>query len=214
MDGVSARSDGYMASLSVWLSRAGMTLAGGASLLAVACSQTPPPLWAEGGAPLIFGTAVWTQVDGSQLYLDGNGHVSSDGELVMTLDPVGRVVDDSNDPVALLDPDGQLFGTNKAYLGRVGVHNAAPPWSPEAWLRVSKTGTVTLFDTDGETVSGGQWSGCEGAVLRVCTLLTHLAMLESVQQTSPRPPHYTYPGWFGPYPYWGPYWGTGFGFYY
>lgn len=196
------------------LSRTTLIAAGVATCLGLACSPTPPPLWAQGGAPLTFGKAVWTQVDGSQVLMEGNGQVSFDGEVVMALDRAGRVVDDSNDPVALLDPDGQLFGTDKEYLGRVGLHNAAPPWGPEAWLRVNEAGEVVLFDADGEAVNGGQWSGCDGAVLRACTLLTHLVMLQSVQQGPSRAAYYPYPGWhpawYGPYPYWG----MGFGFYY
>lgn len=175
------------------------------------CSSTPPPLWATGGAPLEFGQAVWTQIDGTQVYLDEQGRVLFDGDLVMMLDRVGRVVDESNDPVALLDDDGQLFGTNQTYLGRVGLHNASPPWGPQAWMRVTDEGSVVLFDTDGGSVDGGRWTGCEGPVLRACTLLTHLLLLESVQRPARRPAYYApYPSWYGPYPYWG----MGFGFYY
>lgn len=179
--------------------------------IATGCSATPPPAWAEGGAPLAFGHAVWTQVDGSQLELDERGQVLVDGEVRMALDPVGRVVDDSNDPVALLDAEGQLFGTNSAYLGRVGLHNAAPPWSPEAWVRVTRKGAVVLFDADGDTQTAGRWQGCDGAVLRACTLLTHLVLLEAVQRPPLRGPYYgPSPSWYGP----SPYWGMGFGVYY
>lgn len=175
------------------------------------CSATPPPLWAEGGAPLQFGRAVWTQVDGSQVQLDEQGRVWFDGEWLMSVDPVGRVVDDANDPVALLDADGQLFGTDQAYLGRVGLRNASPPWGPQAWVRVAETGAVVLYDADGGSVAGGYWTGCSGPVVRACTLLTHLLLLESVQRPARRPAYYSpYPGWYGPYPYWG----LGFGFYY
>lgn len=186
----------------------------GALLFATNCSHTPPPQWAEGGSPLAFGTAVWTHVDGSQLFVNAAGQVHYDGDVTWALDRMGRVVDDSNDPVALLDGEGFLFGTNEAYLGRIGLHNAAPPWSSEAWVRVEENGKVTLFDADGEVVSGGQWTGCEGPVMRTCTLLTHLFLLESVRQQSPRPApyYYPYPGWYWPYTY--PYWGMGFGIYY
>lgn len=148
----------------------------------VGCQVSPPPLWAEGGAPLSFSASVLTHVDGDQTRLDDQGGVWEGNKLVYALDRAGRVVDDANDPVALLDPDGQLFGTSHAYWGRIGLHNAAPPWAPEAWLRVGRDGQVVLFDRDGESVDGGRWTGCEGAVLRACTLVTHLLMLESVQR--------------------------------
>src|SRR5690606_16116211 len=71
-----------------------------------ACQVVPPPLWAQGGAPLTFTASVWTQVDGEQLRLDDQGRVWAHNELVYALDRAGRVVDDANEPVALLDPDG------------------------------------------------------------------------------------------------------------
>lgn len=186
-------------------------LVGGIVGCTAGCTAAPPPLWAEGGAPLTFASAAWTHLDGSQLRLDERGQVTQDGEYVMALDRAGRVVDPSNDPIALLDADGQLFGTDNAYLGRVGLHNAAPPWSPEAWLRVTNKGTVVLFDVDGEATGGGRWAGCDGPVLRTCTLLTHLLLLQSVQQASNRASYYApSPSWYGPYPSWG----LGFGFYY
>lgn len=175
------------------------------------CRAAPPPSWVEGGAPLAFGHAVWTQADGSQVRLDERGEVTSDGDFLVALDRVGRVVDASNDPVALLDPEGQLFGPDKTYLGRIGMHNASPPWSPEAWLRVTGKGTVVLFDADGEAQTAGHWVGCDGPVLRACTLLTHLVLLESVQRPPLRGTYYRpSPSWYGPYPSWG----MGFGFYY
>lgn len=192
-----------------WVAQLG--LLGFLAAEATGCAATPPPSWAEGGAPLAFGRAVWTQVDGSQLSLDEQGHVLRNGEFLVALDRVGRVVDESNEPVALLDAEGQLFGTNKAYLGRIGVHNAAPPWSPEAWVRVTNRGAVVLYDADGEAQTAGRWVGCDGAVARACTLLTHLVLLDSVQQPARRGPYYgPSPSWYGPYPYWG----MGFGFYY
>ena len=204
------RPETLLASAAVgWGSRTG--LAGLLVMGVGSCAASPPPAWAEGGAPLAFGNAVWTQVDGSRLELDAQGQVHVDGEFLVALDRVGRVVDESNDPVALLDDEGQLFGTDKAYLGRIGLHNASPPWTPEAWLRVTSKGSVVLFDADGEATRGGVWQGCDGPVLRACTLITHLVLLESVQRPQRGPYYGPYPSWYGPYPY---YWGMGFGFYY
>lgn len=156
----------------------------------VACRATPPPLWAEGGSPLTFTASIWTQSDGERLGIDAQGRVWKGTELLYSLDRAGRVVDESNEPVALLDPGGQLFGTNKTYWGRIGLHNASPPWAAEAWLRVTRAGEVVLFDADGDTVSGGQWSGCQGHSLRACTLITHLVLLDSVYRRQSAPDMY------------------------
>lgn len=79
------------------------------------CAPTPPPLWATGGAPLELGRIVWVQVDGEQLRMDEQGRVFADGKHVFSVDRAGRVVDEVNDPVALLDGEGQLFATNETY---------------------------------------------------------------------------------------------------
>jgi hypothetical protein len=183
--------------------------------LSSSCATTPPPLWATGGAALQLGRAVWVQADGEQLLLDEQGRVFADGKHIYSLDRAGRVVDDVNDPVALLDGEGQLYATNEAYWGRIGVQNAAPPWSPEAWLRITKHGTVVLFDQDGETVIAGRWTGCQGPLLRTCTLLTHISLLRAVNQRRVAYPYGANPylGWGSPY--WGsPFWGVGAGFYF
>lgn len=106
--------------------------------------------------------------------LRSDGRVLIDGDLTFVLDRVGRVANDDYDPFAVLQPDGQLVGTDQISLGRVGVTNAAPPGAVEAWLAVMPDGRVTYFDTDGERTAGGTWRGCSGAVQRTCTLVTQL----------------------------------------
>lgn len=106
-----------------------------------------------------------------------DGHVLIDGDLTFVLDRVGRVANDDYDPYAVLQPDGQLVGTDQLSLGRVGVTNASPPGALEAWLAVTPDGRVTYFDTDGERTSGGTWRGCSGPAQRSCTLVTQLVAL-------------------------------------
>ena len=171
------------------------------ALIALAgCTPDPPPRGLEGGARLSFGEATW-EAQGQTIALHSNGYVEEDGELLWVLDRVGRVVDDDFHPVALLSGEGHLVGTDDVFLGWVGLHNAAPPWSGLAWLRVGSSGAVLLFGDGGQRVSGGRWTGCQGEVQRACTLITHLFALASVRRQ-------TY--WVGPgmmyNPMFGPYW--------
>lgn len=147
--------------------------------LAAACSPAQPPRWAEGGAPLAFGPARWDRESGGPVELRADGHVLIDGELAFVLDRVGRVANVEYDPYAVLLPDGQLVGTDRQSLGRIGVTNAAPPGALEAWLAVTPDGRVTYFDPDGERSPGGTWHGCAGAVQRTCTLVTQLVTVQN-----------------------------------
>jgi hypothetical protein len=139
-----------------------------------ACAPSQPPRWAEGGAPLAFANARWDRESGGAVELRPDGRVLIDGDLTFVLDRVGRVTNDDYDPYAVLQPDGQLVGTDQMSLGRVGVTNASPPGVLEAWLAVTPDGRVTYFDTDGERSAGGTWRGCSGPVQRTCTLVTQL----------------------------------------
>lgn len=139
-----------------------------------ACAPSQPPRWAEGGAPLAFANARWDRESGGAVELRPDGRVLIDGDLTFVLDRVGRVTNDDYDPFAVLQPDGQLVGTDQMSLGRVGVTNASPPGALEAWLAVTPDGRVTYFDTDGERTAGGTWRGCSGPVQRTCTLVTQL----------------------------------------
>jgi hypothetical protein len=160
------------ASAALWRRVASVALFG--ALFAFGCAPSQPPRWAEGGAPLAFAPARWQRESGSPVELRANGHVLVDGDLAFVLDRVGRVANDDYDPYAVLLPDGQLVGTGDVGLGRVGVTNASPPGALEAWLAVTPDGRVTYFDTDGERNFGGTWQGCNGPVLRTCTLVTQL----------------------------------------
>lgn len=142
-----------------------------------ACAPSQPPRWAEGGAPLAFANARWDRDSGGAVELRPDGRVLIDGDLTFVLDRVGRVANDDYDPYAVLQPDGQLVGSDQISLGRVGVTNASPPGVLEAWLAVMPDGRVTYFDTDGERTAGGTWRGCSGPVQRTCTLVTQLVAL-------------------------------------
>jgi len=106
-----------------------------------------------------------------------NGQVLEGGKLVFVIDRVGRVADSDYDPFAILLPDGRLVGTDNQYLGQLGVTNAAPPWSEQAWLSVLPDGKTIGFSPDGERATLGVWQGCAGPALRSCTLVTHLLTL-------------------------------------
>jgi hypothetical protein len=144
-------------------------------LLLVACTPSPPPRWAEGGAKLLLPNARW-QRDGDVIEIQPSGEVLEDGDVVFVLDRVGRVVDDDREPVALLLPTGALAGNDAADLGQVGRSNASPPWGSYAWLSLQADGTVVRFDAEGERSADGHWQGC-GTAQRTCTLVSHLFAL-------------------------------------
>lgn len=156
-----------------------------AGLLGVACHGSPPPRWAEGGAPLALGSARWERESGGPVELRPDGQVLVDGDLVFVIDRVGRVVNDDYDPFAVLEPDGHLIGDGDLALGRVGTTNASPPGAVEAWLAVMPDGKVTYFDADGERTSGGAWQGCTGPLLRTCTLVTQLLAVQNYRGVRP-----------------------------
>jgi hypothetical protein len=126
---------------------------------------------------LALGNATWN-VEDYDVTMDNKGRVKAGSGGSFSIDAAGRVYDDDGDPAAVLLPDGTLVGNDDAHLGRVGVTNASPPGQETAWLTLSPSGDVVLFDADGERRSAGRWTGCTGPVLRTCTLVTHLVALE------------------------------------
>ena len=157
-----------------------------AAFLPIACSNTPPPNWAQGGARLAIGAATWKTGDDDTVELLPDGKVLVDGHHLFTVDRAGRIYDSENEAVGIVLPDGNVEGPNDAHLGRVGVSNASPPGSAVAWLSVLPNGQVTHYDPDGERSFDGAWQGCTGPKLRTCTLVSHLYTLERVSRaTSP-----------------------------
>jgi hypothetical protein len=105
-----------------------------------------------------------------------DGRVFGNGEHLFTIDAAGRVFDRENEPIALLEGDGQVVGNNDANLGRIGLRNASPPGAEAAWLTLEETGAVVRFDPENGAFHDGFWAGC-GAALRTCTLATHVLAL-------------------------------------
>jgi hypothetical protein len=144
---------------------------------AFGCKPQEPPNWPRGGAALSIAPARWDRAGEDAIEIRSDGQVLEDGDLLFVVDRVGRIVDKDYDPVAILLPDGRVFGTESHALGQVGVTNAAPPWSAQAWLAVTPDGAVTQFSAEGDRSSLGRWQGCNGPALRTCTLVTHMVAL-------------------------------------
>ena len=64
------------------------------------------------------------------------------------------------------------------------VPNAAPPGGGPAWLSVLPNGEVVHFDPDGQRSSDGVWQGCNGPIMRTCTLVSHLYTLQRVARAT------------------------------
>ncbi|MBN1612807.1 MAG: hypothetical protein JW940_39660 [Polyangiaceae bacterium] len=160
-----------------------MTMAAWSGLSA--CAPQTPPHWAQGGAPLVIAAARWDLGDETVQILP-NGQVVRDGDVLFAVDRVGRVVDEDNDPVALLLPDGRLAGSD-GMLGHVGLNNASPPGASTAWLSLLPNGQVLFFDRDGDREPQGVWRGCQGPVRRTCTLVTHVLALQRESRRSSGP---------------------------
>lgn len=100
-----------------------------------------------------------------------------DGHPFLGIDAAGRVFETDGDPIALLEPDGNLVGNDRTAMGHVGAQSAAFPGSTTAWVTIGPRGEVTRYDSDGERIADGFWQGCTGAALQTCTLVTHMALL-------------------------------------
>lgn len=146
-----------------------------ATALAMGCSATPPPNWAQGGAAVEIPRARWARGD---LTVDvmSDGRVLLNGEHELTIDRAGRVFDPEAEPIALLEPDGRVIGADEMHLGVVGSDHASLPGHATAWLSVLPTGEVVRYDEDGERYGFGVWTGCTEAprARQVCTLISHL----------------------------------------
>jgi hypothetical protein len=159
--------------------RASSLPSAGVFLLAVGCAPAAPPRWAEGGSALIIAPARWDRPDDDPVEIEPDGKVMEGGHFRFVIDRVGRVTDDDYEPFAVLLPDGQLVGQNNVRLGYVGINNASPPASEQAWLSLGPDGQVVYFEPNGERSSQGAWRGCEGPGRRTCTLVTQIFALRS-----------------------------------
>jgi hypothetical protein len=154
----------------------------GSVALCFGCSASPPARWAEAGASLRSADATWVQPEGDVVKLTRDGRVLADDDEVFAIDGAGHVFDSDRAPLAMLERDGRLKGTDNERLGRVGWRNASPPWTKVAWLHIAPDGTVVVFGVENEPVYLGRWQGCDGPVLRTCTLVTHLVVLDTLRR--------------------------------
>jgi hypothetical protein len=181
----------------------------GSVLALSACAPAVPANWAHGGARLDIPRARW--VVGSYIVeITPDGKVLLNSEQQMTVDGGGRVFDTSNDPIALLEPDGRLVGPGDKPLGNVGVLHAAKAEEAHAWLSVMPTGEVVQYTDGGTRGTLGVWIGCNQSYTahQTCTLVSHLLaqrIISASQAMSSLYPGYGYgPGGYMP--------GAGFGF--
>ena len=146
---------------------------------AAGCSPGVPPRWAEGGAPLRIATAHWERPDDDAVEITADGRVLEGGHLRFVVDRVGRVTDHDYEAFAVLLPDGHVAGTDGRPLGYVGLNNASPPYSDQAWLSLQSDGRVVFFEASGEHSVHGKWSGCDGPTRRTCTLVTQILAMRN-----------------------------------
>ena len=131
--------------------------------------------------PIALGQAYWER-DGDVIEVRADGTVAEDGDVLFQIDQVGRVYHKDGDPIAILLPSGQLVGENHAGMGEVGPATAAFPGSPYAWLGVRPDGHVVRYDGDGNEYHDGTWTGCQGPMLRTCTLVSHVIAMQEWQR--------------------------------
>lgn len=148
----------------------------GAATVSTGCSQTPPPKWQQGGAPIVLQPAVWERQT-HFVQVQNNGHVILNDRLMFVLDRNGRVHDALGDPYAVLEAGNRLSGNNDWTLGTISVSTATPPGSSQPWITVFPSGKVVRQDMEGRSFEDGAWSGCNGQMMRTCTLVSHLIVL-------------------------------------
>ncbi len=144
--------------------------------LTMGCTLAPPPNWDQGGAPLALGTARWDR-DGDIFEIEPNGTVTEDGEVIFQIDRAGRVYYEDGNPIAILLPNGHLVGEEAKGMGEVGPVSAAFPGSAFAWLSLDPSGRVIRYDRDGGQYVDGTWTGCNGPMVKTCTLVTHMVAM-------------------------------------
>jgi hypothetical protein len=151
----------------------------GWSLAAAGCAPSTPPHWAEGGAALTIAAARWERPDEDTIQIQSDGRVLEGGHLRFVVDRVGRVTDDDYEAFAVLLPDGHVVGSDDRALGYVGVSNATPPFSEQAWLSLQPDGRVVFYEPNGDRAEHGRWIGCDGPSRRTCTLVTQIVAMRN-----------------------------------
>lgn len=138
-----------------------------------------PPDWNAGGARLSLARAYWDRGDDERVEIRPDGAIFEGDELVFRIDTHGRVFTSNDLRYVLLAEEGRVHAPGGWEGGRVGLTNASRPRHSRAWLTVATDGNVTLYERDGEREEGGRWHGCDGPMLRTCTLVTHVMLLRA-----------------------------------
>lgn len=149
-----------------------------------ACASRPPPNWAQGGAPTLLPRAHWQRED-APVDLMPDGTVLVDGDRWLRVDGAGRVYDSEGEPFAVLEPSGELLGTEDSSLGSVDIYTSSLPGTRRPWVTVAQGGVVVHYDEDGDPHADGTWTGC-GPAARTCTLVSHLVYIIEAR----RRPHF------------------------
>jgi len=143
------------------------------ALAVTACSTSPPMGWKQGGQPIAIPRARW--VNGETLVDVGpQGRVLIGGRHALTVDQAGRVYDVDNNPVALLQSDGYVIGTDDDPMGWVGGNEAILPGEDYSWLAMDQAGLLLRTDDDGDQRPFGQWMGCRQVTQQTCMLISHI----------------------------------------
>ena len=112
-----------------------------------------------------------------------DGKVLVNGAHALNIDRAGRVFDLENEPIAVLQTDGLLWGTGEEPMGWVGAGEAMLPGGTGPWLSLTPSGEVVRHDRGNRPF--GLWRGCESqSVIQACTLVTHLIGQKLVERSN------------------------------
>lgn len=160
--------------------------------LAGCAGDKPPARWAEGGAPLHLVAAQW-QFKGDPVDVRSRGdyaEVLVDGNVEWVIDRVGRLYDQNQRPVAVLDAEGRLVMAKDQLMGVVGSQFATKPGRGSAWLSLTPEGDVVKYGVDGRQELSGRWVGCNVSVYarQACLLVSYVILYDDEgDDTGPAP---------------------------